>query len=382
MRDGVQVPRLSAAKRLAAASLLASLAAACNGSQRFAENPIFNPFRSDPVATGSLPPAEVADDDPTAAPPPASRVSSAPLAPVSSARPSAAPTRVVTAPAPVTGGPAGWNGQGGTIITVAHGDTAQTLSTRYGVPPAALLAANGMKGAAEIKPGGRIVIPVYNSGGAKLAAASPQPNLKLVKGPEPAKPAKPVKEPEKIAKAPPPANVEKAAQIEPKATKTVAAPASEPSEPAKAARTPEKVASLAPEPQETAALQDKPEIIGFRWPARGRVIAGFGAKGGNEGINIALPEGTPVKAAEGGTIAYAGSELKGYGNLVLVRHDNGWVSAYANNGEILVKRGDKVKRGQTISKSGQTGNVSSPQLHFELRKGATPVDPLPHLSGG
>ncbi|MFC3267384.1 murein hydrolase activator EnvC family protein, partial [Camelimonas abortus] len=120
----------------------------------------------------------------------------------------------------------------------------------------------------------------------------------------------------------------------------------------------------------------------FRWPARGRIIQGFNAGAGNEGINIALPEGTPVKAAESGVVAYAGNELKGYGNLVLIRHDNGWVSAYANNGELKVKRGDRVSRGQVVATSGQTGNVATPQLHFELRKGSTPVDPLPHLSGG
>ena len=94
-----------------------------------------------------------------------------------------------------------------------------------------------------------------------------------------------------------------------------------------------------------------------------------------------LPEGTSVRAAENGTVAYAGSELKGYGNLVLIRHPNGFVSAYANNGELDVKRGDMVKRGQVIAKSGQSGNVSSPQLHFELRKGSTPVDPTSYLAG-
>ncbi|MGL5361331.1 MAG: peptidoglycan DD-metalloendopeptidase family protein [Bosea sp. (in: a-proteobacteria)] len=118
----------------------------------------------------------------------------------------------------------------------------------------------------------------------------------------------------------------------------------------------------------------------FRWPARGRVISGFSGKGGNEGINIAVPEGTPVKAAEGGTVAYAGNELKGYGNLVLIRHPNGYVSAYAHNGALSVKRGDAVKRGQVVATSGQSGNVASPQLHFELRKGSTPVDPSPYLS--
>jgi murein DD-endopeptidase MepM/ murein hydrolase activator NlpD len=118
----------------------------------------------------------------------------------------------------------------------------------------------------------------------------------------------------------------------------------------------------------------------FRWPARGRIIQGFKA-GGNDGINIALPEGTSVRATEDGKVAYAGSALKGYGNLVLIRHSNGFVSAYANNGELDVKSGDTVKRGQVIAKSGQTGDVSTPQLHFELRKGQTPVDPTNYLAG-
>ena len=93
----------------------------------------------------------------------------------------------------------------------------------------------------------------------------------------------------------------------------------------------------------------------FRWPVSGRVIAGFGSAANgqqNDGINIAVPEGTPIKAAEDGVVAYAGNELKGYGNLVLVRHANGYVTAYAHASEILVKRGDPVKRGQVIAKSG------------------------------
>jgi murein DD-endopeptidase MepM/ murein hydrolase activator NlpD len=118
----------------------------------------------------------------------------------------------------------------------------------------------------------------------------------------------------------------------------------------------------------------------FRWPARGRIIQGF-KSGGNDGINISLPEGTSVRAAEDGKVAYAGSGLKGYGKLVLIRHSNGFVSAYANNGELDVKLGDTVKRGQVIAKSGATGDVSTPQLHFELRKGQTPVDPTSYLAG-
>jgi murein DD-endopeptidase MepM/ murein hydrolase activator NlpD len=196
---------------------------------------------------------------------------------------------------------------------------------------------------------------------AKAAPATPAPVAKVATAPVavPAKvaavePAKPVSEPAKpVAEAPKPAP---AAQV----AKAPEAPAAE------AADTTGSTGSAA-----------------FRWPAKGRIIAGFGGKGGtgNDGINIALPEGTPVKAAEGGTVAYAGNELKGYGNLVLIRHPDGWVSAYAHNGELKVKRGEQVARGQTIATSGQSGNVSSPQLHFELRKGSTPVDPMPHLAG-
>jgi murein DD-endopeptidase MepM/ murein hydrolase activator NlpD len=141
-----------------------------------------------------------------------------------------------------------------------------------------------------------------------------------------------------------------------------------------------------PEGQDGAVKTSEPAggLPSFRWPVRGRVIAGFGPKPNglqNDGINLAVPEGTPVKAAEDGVVAYAGNELKGYGNLVLVRHSNGFVTAYAHASEILVKRGDAVKRGQVIVKSGQTGSVTSPQLHFEIRKGATPVDPAQYLSG-
>ncbi|MCI4679547.1 peptidoglycan DD-metalloendopeptidase family protein [Rhodoblastus acidophilus] len=136
-------------------------------------------------------------------------------------------------------------------------------------------------------------------------------------------------------------------------------------------------ASLPPQSASASADSANPE---FRWPARGRVIQAFGT-GGNDGINIAVPEGTQVKAAENGVVAYAGSELKGYGNLVLIRHPNGFVTAYANNGSLEVHRGETVKRGQVIALSGQSGNVASPQLHFELRKGSKPVDPSKYLAG-
>ena len=119
--------------------------------------------------------------------------------------------------------------------------------------------------------------------------------------------------------------------------------------------------------------------------ARGKVIQAFGPKssgGQSDGINVSVPEGTPIKAAEDGVVAYAGNELKGYGNLVLVRHANGFVTAYAHASELMVKRNDQVRRGQIIAKSGQTGTVTSPQLHFEIRKGSAPVDPTQYLPAG
>ena len=124
--------------------------------------------------------------------------------------------------------------------------------------------------------------------------------------------------------------------------------------------------------------------IAFRWPVRGRIIGKFGARGDgthNDGINLAVPSGTRVKAAGPGIVAYAGSELKGYGNLVLIRHANDWVSAYAHNNKLLVKRGDEIKRGQIIARSGKSGSVEQPQIHFELRKASKPVDPTKYMAG-
>ena len=135
--------------------------------------------------------------------------------------------------------------------------------------------------------------------------------------------------------------------------------------------------------QQMAAVPPEPVATGMRWPVRGKIISNFGSKPNglkNEGINIAVPEGTSIRAAESGVVAYSGNELKGYGNLVLIRHEGGWVTAYAHAKDLFVKRGDTVKRGDVIAKAGQTGSVSSPQLHFEVRKGATAIDPIKYLS--
>lgn len=118
--------------------------------------------------------------------------------------------------------------------------------------------------------------------------------------------------------------------------------------------------------------------LNFRWPARGRIIHSF-SPGENDGINIILAEGSPIKAAEAGEVAYAGEELTGYGKIVVIRHYNGFVSAYAHNSELTVKKYDKIIRGQIIAMSGKSGYVSKPQLHFEMRIGSIPVNPVKYL---
>lgn len=124
-------------------------------------------------------------------------------------------------------------------------------------------------------------------------------------------------------------------------------------------------------------------ISDFRWPVNGRVVSNFGdngTNGKNEGIDISVPEGTAVKAAENGVVIYAGDEIASYGKLILVRHADGWVSAYAHNRDFEVKKGDQVRRGQTIARSGRTGNAERPKLHFELRKDSAPVNPEKYLA--
>ena len=116
----------------------------------------------------------------------------------------------------------------------------------------------------------------------------------------------------------------------------------------------------------------------FLMPVRGDIISGYGPKAGglyNDGINIKAAEGAPVKAGDNGVVVYAGNELKGSGNLVLIRHEGKWMTAYAHLKNITVARGQVVKRGQMIGGVGSTGSVNSPQLHFEVRRGAEAINP-------
>lgn len=265
------------------------------------------------------------------------------------------PAASAQAPAPKTA--AASAPAGGATHYVNRGDTLMGIARRNHISVAELARANHLSPTAPLKVGSKIIVP-----GKAVAAAAPAPAQPAAPAaPQPAAAAAPAPAPTRVASATPTAPVQKARL-------------------ATATETPEETATPSPakSAEATGALPT------FRWPVRGRVITAYGAKANgksNDGINVAVPEGTPVKAAEDGVVAYAGNELKGYGNLVLVRHSNGYVTAYAHASELMVKRGQTIKRGQVIAKSGQTGDAGSPQLHFEIRKGSTPVDPLHFLNG-
>ena len=324
---------------------------------------------------------------------------------------------------------------GGTKIIVGTSDTLDVLAKRYHVTPQAILAANGYKGPRALSPGQQLIIPhpataaapaqamapvaavpaakpvaavaappsthFVNRGdtlasiarknrisAAELARANglaPSAKLKLgtkltVPGAKTAAVAAPAAA-APVAAAPVAGTLQPVAAAPAPATKMAAAAA-----PVQSARLAQATANVEEKPADTPAkaAEATGALPTFRWPVRGKVVTTYGAKTNgksNDGINLAVPEGTPVKAAEDGVVAYSGNELKGYGNLVLVRHSNGYVTAYAHASELLVKRGDTIKRGQVIAKSGQSGEVASPQLHFEIRKGSSPVDPLQFLNG-
>lgn len=385
MRYPSGLPRPSTPARFAAIGLAAAFLGACSAdTMRFAD-PFSNPFstaqRFDPATTGSIgAPTSPVESAPLAAP-----IETAAL-PTPITQPAIAPSASAPARTP-TGSASGWTAHGGTPIVVREGESLERLASRYNVPPAAILSANNFSSAAEVRPGRSLVIPVLGGGGQQVASAGA-----VIPASVPATAAQPARSasaaasaaapvpPRAPARSAPSRPAQAAAQPPAPARQQVAAVA--PSAPAASAQAPAAQAPAAQAsaaPTRTAALPDPRSSLDFRWPARGRVIAGFGTAG-SEGIRIALPEGTPVRAAEGGTVAYAGDELRGYGNLILIRHADGYVSAYAHNSQLLVQRGEEVRRGQVIANSGRTGNVNAPQLHFEIRRGADPVDPMPYLT--
>jgi len=233
------------------------------------------------------------------------------------------------------------------IHKVESGESLYSIARKYNVSVNAIVAANSMISADKLGVGQKIGIP----GRPDLIAKKASPQVALLKP---------------NTKKPPVVNVAT------KPVKTAPTPAPVPApQPVIEKITPVKLASTAP----TATVT--PEK--FIWPVSGKLITSFAASKGT-GINIQVPNGTPVKSVAKGTVIYVGTAVQNYGNLILVKHENGFVSAYAHLDKSVVTKGDVIDRGKTIGYAGQTGSVTSSQLHFELRKGATPVDPVPMLA--
>lgn len=271
---------------------------------------------------------------------------------VAAARPAPPPatstpsTTATAAPEVAAAPPA--SDSGGTY-TVRQGDSLYAIAARHKVKVLDLQRVNDISDVRKVKPGMVLKIPgqgsaVVQPAPSAVAGETMQPEARIVRVGGPASAAPPgVK---LLNEAQPP---------------SAAAPM-----------------TIAAAPAEPHAVQSGK----LRWPVRGRVVQSFGPRADgshNDGIDIAVPAGTDVLAAEGGVVAYAGNEVKTYGNLVLIRHDNGWVTAYAYNDKLLVQRGDRVKRGQPIAKAGRTGAADQPQVHFEVRVGSKPVDPTGYL---
>ena len=228
----------------------------------------------------------------------------------------------------------------GSVYTVQSGDTINGIARKLGVTAASLKQANNMQ-SGVIRVGQRLVVP---GAGAPVA-------------------------PNKVAAVP--------AHVDPITTGSVKKEGE-----VSGYTPPKKQGAVEEAARQEAAAPATTGVGRMRWPVTGKVISDFGSTRGpkkNDGIDIAVPEGTAVKAAENGVVIYAGDGLKDFGNTVLVRHDNGLVTVYGHASELKVSRGETVRRGQEIARSGVSGNTDATKLHFEVRKDSTPVDPAGFL---
>lgn len=227
---------------------------------------------------------------------------------------------------------------------VQRGETSYGISRAYGVDLATLARANGLKPPYQVNLGQRLILPGAEPQG-RTESASPPP-VRSMAGTAPQTQREP-------------------SQPQRGTTTTAIAP-------------PGTSTALAPKPPAAVA----PATSGFVWPVRGRILSSYGPKPQglhNDGINIESPAGTLFRAADRGAVVYAGNDIKAYGNLILIRHPDGWVTAYAHAQELLVKKGDQVERAQPIGRVGQMGNVTAPQLHFEIRQGRRTINPVTQL---
>ena len=312
---------------------------------------------------------------------------------------------------------------GGADYQVQRGDTLYSLARRHNTTPAKLAGMNNLPPGAGLKLGQRLRVPgdgaaapvQFASAGeapvpqaapriavaqAELAPPAPKPVVQTVALTD----AQPYTPPQSGRLIPAP----RRAQLEPsldqasvpavdESVELSAGPALEEEAPAIAEpvtakpQAPKAVAPKTEAPQQTAEAKPAERVpdpparagSGFIRPVEGRTLVGYGKQPGglnNDGINVAAARGTTVKAADNGVVVYAGNELRGYGNMLLISHAGGWMTAYAHLDSMNVVRGDKVRRGQRIGAVGSTGNVTSPQLHFEIRRGKQPVDPEEQLA--
>jgi murein DD-endopeptidase MepM/ murein hydrolase activator NlpD len=326
-----------------------------------------------------------------------------------------------TSPAPIqikrpNGGPAmaqaqpqtGVPGDPARLMTVGAGETIYTIARRHNISTRILIEANNLTPPYRVTPGQDLVIPgsrihtvadgeslylisrAYNLDMYSLAKANKMvPPYRVYSGQQLAIPGVGAGEGKPAVEVAPVSDV--LAGLEPRrgTTSRPGADRAVTQTPLPGDGAPVKTEGGSGATQEVARAAREPEAVPpspsggrFLWPVRGRVISGFGPKSGgmhNDGINISAKPGETVRAAENGVVAYAGNELRGFGNLLLIRHRDGWITAYAHADEILVSRGDQVKRGQVIARVGASGRVAEPQLHFEIRKGTRAVDPLRYL---
>lgn len=298
---------------------------------------------------------------------------------------------------------------GAEAVTAGKGDSVHGLAKRHGVSARAIIDANGLKPPYALQVGQRLVLPrdrehvvkkgeglysiarFHNVDAYEMARLNGlEKPFKLLAGQQLRIPGTGTA---LVADAAPPPTAQPVPRVEgvtlevpkdptPRATPGAMEPEALP--PPSAAPPPPAPPPQAAEAAPPPSLPDPPlpSGTGYLWPVKGNVLSAYGPKEKglqNDGINIAAPAGTPVRAAQDGVVAYVGNELRGFGNLVLVKHGDGHMTAYAHASEILVKKGDSVGRGQTIARVGTSGGVKEPQLHFEVRKGKHPVDPMRFL---
>ncbi len=296
----------------------------------------------------------------------------------------------------------------GDEYTVGRNENVYAIAHKQGVSMRAIIALNDLTPPFILRPGQRLTLPAKDQDSAPTPLAAPRdaidqtplapssitsapldapqtlpPNTlppEAVASPQPAAPPVAHAEfaPTPLTPPPPPPAAPPLAAAKPIATTVTPEVKPEANPPEAAPQPATAVASVAaPEKPTEPTSTDKPKVS-FVWPVQGPVVSPFGSKGqglSNDGINITAPKGAPVVAAAGGIVVYAGNEMKGFGNLVLIRHEGGWVTAYAHLGRMMVAKDSVVAEGDMIGTVGTTGGVASPQLHFETRLDGKPIDP-------